>query len=143
MNNATTQREKVNLTLPTFQGMAQQGTGNVKQTFPYPGNAAQARSRKIKRGTWRRTLIHALEKRLRERERENYFGGARPPNLLIIAPCGLTSSYLDPCPFCSQLGGRTLTPSVHAPCMYMQRQKNISQQTSKEINGRKSMLETS
>ena len=50
--------------------MAQQGTGNVKQTLPYLGNTAQARSRKIKGGTWRGTLIHALEKRLRERERE-------------------------------------------------------------------------
>ena len=50
--------------------MAQQGMGNVNQTLLYPGNATQARSRKIKRGTWRGTLIHALEKRLRKRERE-------------------------------------------------------------------------
>ena len=28
--------------------MAKQGTGNVKQTFPYPGNATQARSRNNK-----------------------------------------------------------------------------------------------
>ena len=28
--------------------MAQQGTGNVKQTLPYPRNAAQAKSRKSK-----------------------------------------------------------------------------------------------
>ena len=38
--------------------------------MPYPGNAAQAKSRKSKRDTWRGTLIHALEKRLIERERE-------------------------------------------------------------------------
>ena len=30
--------------------MTHQGIGNVKQTLPYPGNAAQARSRKIKGG---------------------------------------------------------------------------------------------
>jgi len=30
--------------------MAQQGTGNVKQTLPYLGNATQVRSRKSKRG---------------------------------------------------------------------------------------------
>ena len=28
--------------------MTQQGTGNVKQTLPYPGNVAQAKSRKSK-----------------------------------------------------------------------------------------------
>ena len=50
--------------------MAQQGTENVKQTLPYPGNATQAKSKKIKGGTWRGTLIHALEKRLRERKRK-------------------------------------------------------------------------
>jgi len=30
--------------------MAQQGTGNVKQILPYPRNAAQAKSKKSKRG---------------------------------------------------------------------------------------------
>ena len=33
--------------------MAQQGTGKVKQTLPYPGNVVQARCKKIKGGTWR------------------------------------------------------------------------------------------
>ena len=51
--------------------MAQQGTRNIKQTLLYPGNAAQERSRKIKGGTWKGILIHALEKRLSERERED------------------------------------------------------------------------
>ena len=71
--------------------MAQQGTGNVNQIFPYIGNVGQARNKKIKGGTWRGTLIYALEKKLRERERGNRSRGARPPNLLIIALCGLSS----------------------------------------------------
>ena len=59
--------------------------------MPYPRNATQARSKKIKRGTWRGTLIHILEKRLSEREREDRSKGARPPNLLNIALYGLAS----------------------------------------------------
>ena len=50
--------------------ITQQGIGNVKQTLPYLRNVAQVRNRKIKWGTWRRTLIHALKKRLRGREKE-------------------------------------------------------------------------
>ena len=69
------------------------------------------------------TLIHALEKRLREREREDRSGGDRPLNLLNIALCGLASSCLHSCPFCLRLGGRTLTSSVLALSVYMQRQK--------------------
>ena len=60
---------------------------------------------------------------MRERQRENHLGGARPPNLLNIALCVLVSSCLHLCPFCLCLGGRTLAPSVYAPCVYMQRQK--------------------
>ena len=71
--------------------MALQGTGKVKQTLPYLGNVAQVRSKKIKGGTWMGTLIHALKKRLKEREREDRSRGAKPPNLLIIAICGLAS----------------------------------------------------
>ena len=50
--------------------MAQQDTKNVKQTLPYLGNAAQAKSMKVKGTRREETLIHALEKRLREREKE-------------------------------------------------------------------------
>ena len=52
---------------------------------------AQAGRGKIKGGTWMGTLIHALKKRLKEREKENRSRGAKPPNLLIIAPYGLAS----------------------------------------------------
>ena len=105
------------------QRMAQQGTGNVKQTLPHPRNMAQAGRGKIKGGTWMGTLIHALKKRLKEREKENRSRGAKPPNLLIIAPYGLASFCLHPCPFCLRLGSCTLTPSILTPCVYMQRQK--------------------
>ena len=67
------------------------------------------------------TRIHALEKRLEERGIKDHFLGARPPNLLIIALCGLASSYLRPCPFCLHLGSHTLAPSILASCVYMQR----------------------
>ena len=50
--------------------MAKQGIGNIKQILPYLGNVAQAKSRKSKGGKWRRTLIHALEKRLGEVDRK-------------------------------------------------------------------------
>ena len=49
--------------------MAQQGMGNIKQKWSYLGNAAQAKSMKSNGGTWRGTLIHALEKRLKEGDR--------------------------------------------------------------------------
>ena len=60
------------------------------------------------------TLIHALEKRLREREREDRSRVVRLLNLLIIALCGLASSCLRTYPFFSHLGCHSLTPSVHA-----------------------------
>ena len=58
--------------------MAQQGIGNVKQTLPYLGNVAQARSRKIKGDTWLGTLIDALEKRLKEREEKTALESLSP-----------------------------------------------------------------
>ena len=83
------------------------------------------------------TLIHALEKRHRERERENHSRGARPPNLLNIALCELASSCLHLCPFCSCLRGRTLAPSLFTPCVYIQRQKKqASRQAKKQIEGK-------
>ena len=81
------------------------------------------------------TLIHALEKRLRERERERENGSRRamPLNLLKITLYGLASSYLHLFPFFSHLRGHTLDPSVHALCVYMQRQKKQgSRQAKKE-----------
>ena len=54
--------------------------------------------------------MHALEKRLREREREDHSAGARPLNLLNIALHGLASLYLHLCPFYLHLGGHTLAP---------------------------------
>ena len=54
--------------------MAQQGTRNVKHTLSYLGNAVQARSKK-KNGTRKGgTLIHALKKRPREREKRKPLG---------------------------------------------------------------------
>ena len=117
--------------------MAQKGTRNVNQTLPYLGNMAQARSRKIRRGTWMEALIHALEKRLREREREDRSRGAKPLGLMIIALYGLGSSCLHPCPFCSLLGARTPAPSILAPCLYMQRQKkHTNRQAKKQMKGK-------
>ena len=69
MHNATTQRGKQIKHCQCSKGMAQQGIWNIEQTLPYPRNAAQAKSRKSKRGTWRGTLIHALKKRLKEGDR--------------------------------------------------------------------------
>ena len=82
------------------------------------------------------TLIHALEKGLKERERGDRFGGARPPNSLIIALCRLASSCLHSCTFYLQLGGRTHAPSILTPCVSMQRQKKrASRQAEKHIEG--------
>ena len=106
------------------KGMTQQSTGNLKQILPYLGNMAQAKSRKCK-GYKERGNPNTCPRKVaqREGERENHFRGASPPNLLNIALCGLVTSCLNPCPFCLHLGGCTLAPKVHAPCVYMQRQK--------------------
>ena len=77
------------------------------------------------------TLIHSLEKRLgeRERERENHSRGARPPNLLNIALCGLASL-----PFLPVL--RRSHPCSKHPCTMRvhPKTKETWQQTSKERN---------
>ena len=121
MHYAIIQSRKVKQTLPTFQVYGPTRYKKVKQTLPYLGNVAQARSRKDKgfkeRGN---PNTCSREGAKRERKRENHSGGARPPNLLNIALCGLASSCLHPCPFHLRLGGRTLAPSVCAPCVYMQ-----------------------
>ena len=80
--------------------MAQQGTENVKQTFPYPGNAAQARSKKNKGYKEKENPnLCSREEAKRDRERKMLpLGEARPPNLLNIALRGLVSSCLRPYP---------------------------------------------
>ena len=131
MHNVITQSGKVNQTLPTFQGYGPTKYKKCKIDIAIPMELAQARCRKVKGDSWMGTLIYALEKRLKERERENRFREARPHNLLIIALCGLASFCFHPCPFCLHLGSRTLAPSILAPCVYMQRQK--SRQAKKQI----------
>ena len=65
-----------------------------------------------------------LQRRGLEKEKEKtVLKGAKPPNLLIIALCGLASFCLHPCPLCSCLGSRTLAPSIPASCVYMKRQR--------------------
>ena len=88
-------------------------------------------------------LIYALEMRLKERERENCSKGARPSNLLNIAPWWACLFLLAFLPF-------LLVPRMSYPCCKRPRSmrvhaktKETSQQTSKETNGRKSMLKTS
>ena len=106
--------------------------------MPYPRNVAQERSRKIKWGACMGTLIHALEKRLKEREREGRSRGARPFNLLIIAICGLASLPFLLVPkrlcLCSK---RPCSMRVHA------KTNETSQQTSKETHRRGIMIKTS
>jgi len=83
-------------------------------------------------------LIHALENRLKDREREDLSRGARPLDLLNIALCRLASL-----PFL--LAPRRSRPCFKRPCLMCVHAKTreTSQQTSKETNERKSMLEAS
>ena len=135
MHNAIIQSQKVKQTLPTFQVYGPTRYKNVKQTLPYLGNTAQARSRKDKgfkeRGN---PNTCSREGAKRERERENHSGGARPLDLLNIALCRLASSCLHPCPFCLRLGGLALASNVLASCVYMQRQeRQASRQEKKQM----------
>ena len=138
MHNATTQSEKVKQTLPMFQGYGLVRYKKCKIDIAIPRECGPSKEQENKKkGTWRGTLIHALEKRLRERDRENHFGGARPPNLLKIPLRGLASSCLHPCPFCLRLEGRALTPSILAPYVYMQKtRKQTSMQAKEETEGK-------
>ena len=120
MHNTITQSKKVSQTLPRC-GPARYK--KCKTDIAIPMELAQARCMKVKGGSWMGTLIYALEKRLKDRERENRFGEARPPNLLIIALCELASFCFHPCPFCLCLGSHILAPSILTPCVYMQRPK--------------------
>ena len=90
-----------------------------------------------KEDTWRETLIHALEKRLRERERENHSGGAGPPNLLNIAPWWACIFLLASLPI--SLAPRRSCPRSKCPSFMHVRatSKETSQQTSEEKNRRK------
>ena len=114
--------------------MAQQGMGNVNQTLLYPGNATQARSRKIKRGTWRGTLIHALEKRLREREKKKTALEGLGPLIYWTLPF----VGLHPCPF-FLVPRRSHSKCPCSICVHA-KTKEESQQKSKETNGRRSIL---
>ena len=132
MHNVITQG-KERQTLPMFQGYGPARYKNCKTNIFVPREHGPSKKAGKVKGTKRGgTLIHALEKRLRERERENHSRGARPPNLLNIAFCGLTSTCLHPCPFRLRLGGCTLAPSFRAPCVYMQRQKRQASKQEKE-----------
>ena len=49
----------------------------------------------------------------------------------------IASSRLHPFPFWACLGGHTLAPSIHAPCVYMQGQKKQgSRQARKQMEGK-------
>ena len=82
------------------------------------------------------TQIHALERKLTERERENSYRG-RPPNPLNISPWWVYIFLLAPLPFYLCLRGRALTPSTLAPCVYMQQtRKQANKQAKKWIEGK-------
>ena len=70
MHNAITQSGKVNQTLPTFQGCSPVRYRKCKSDIAIPRERDPSKKQENKRGIWRGTLIHALEKRLREREKE-------------------------------------------------------------------------
>ena len=130
MHNAITQSEKVNQTLPTFQGYGPARYRKCKTDIVIPREHGPSKKQESKRGTWRRALIYALEKKLRDKEREDRFRGARPPNLLNLDLYGLASFPFLLTP------GRSHPRSMRVPA----KTKEASQQTSKEINGRRSML---
>ena len=76
------------------------------------------------------TLIHALEKRLREKEKKTALKGLGPLIYWSFPFVGL-----HPYPFCLHLGGHTLAPSILAPCVYMERpKKQASRQAKKQTN---------
>ena len=116
--------------------MAQQGTGNVKQTLSYLGNAVQARSRK-KNGTGKGgTLIHALKKRLKERGKRKPLKRGWPPNLLNIAFCGLR---LLACILAVLLAPRRSRPCSKCPCsmrIHEMTKETSNRQAKKQIEGK-------
>ena len=135
IHNATTQSKKVNQTLPTFQWYGPVRYRKCKTDIAIPREHDPSKEQENQKGTRRGgTLIHALEKSLRERrEEKTALEGARPPNLLNIAIYGLAFSCLHLCHFCSHLRGRPLAISVHAPRVYVQKQKkHLSKQAKKK-----------
>ena len=110
--------------------MAQQGTWNAKQTLSYPGNAGQTNSRKSKGYKERRNPnTCSREEAWREREKEKTTLEGLGPLIYWTLPF----VGLHPYPFCLCLGGLTFAPNVHAPCVYIQRQKKHgSRQAKKE-----------
>ena len=70
MHNATTQSRKVNQTLSTFQGYGPARYRKCKIDIVMPRECGPSKEQEKVKGTKRgETLIHALEKRLKERER--------------------------------------------------------------------------
>ena len=99
---------------------------------------AQARCKKDKRYKERGKpkAYCSREDARREGERCNH---SRRLGLLIYwtLPFVGLSSCLHPCPFCLRLGGCALSPSVHAPRVYMQWQrKQASRQAKKQPEGK-------
>ena len=114
----TEQESKTNIAIPRERGLSKE-------------------QEKIKGTRGGGTLIHALEKRLRERERENHSGGAGPPNLLNIAPWWACIFLLASLPI--SLAPRRSCPRSKCPSSMHVRatSKETSQQSSKEKNRRK------
>jgi len=93
---------------------------------------AQAISRKIKGGTWKGTQIHALEKKLRKRERENNYKGASPLMYWTFPLGGLASLPFSlmprrSCPRSKRLGSM----HVHAT-----NKEQANRQAKKRIEGK-------
>ena len=72
------------------------------------------------------------------REEAQRDGKRKPLQRGLTLPLGgLASSCLHLCPFLLCLGGRALTPSILAPCMYVQQaMKQASRQAKKRIEGK-------
>ena len=138
MHNATTQSEKVKQTLPMFQGYGLVRYKKCKIDIAIPRECGPSKEQENKKGYMEGDPnTCSREETQRERDRENHSGRARPPNLLKIPLHGLASSCLHPCPFCLRLEGRTLTTSILAPYVYMQKtRKQTSMQAKEEIEGK-------
>ena len=76
MHNAITQSRKIKQTLPTFQGYGLASYRKCKTYIDIPMEHSPSKEQEKIKGTRRGgTLIHALEKRLGEREEEKALRG--------------------------------------------------------------------
>ena len=82
MDNAITQSRKVNHIFLAIQGYGLARYRKSKIGIVIPKECGPSKKQENKMGYMEGPLIHALEKRLKERESEDCFEGARPPNLL-------------------------------------------------------------